>query len=135
MTTKKKRGRKPIRLSDKEIEQLGSLAAIGCTNDEISSVIGCSWDTLDRNYAEVIKKGRDTMKASLRRAQFKAALEGNSTMQIWLGKQLLGQKEPDRVWSGRVGAGVESTDPSTPATPLDGELHITLRIGDREIAT
>ena len=34
---------------------------------------------------------------SLRRAQFRAAIEDkNITMQIWLGKQYLGQREPDR---------------------------------------
>jgi hypothetical protein len=32
------------------------------------------------------------MNVSLRRAQFKAAKEGNVTMLIWLGKQRLGQK-------------------------------------------
>ena len=33
------------------------------------------------------------MKASLRRMQYKAAEGGNVTAQIWLGKQILGQKD------------------------------------------
>ena len=38
--------------------------------------------------------GRLVGRTSIRRAQYKAALDGNPTMLIWLGKQLLGQKEP-----------------------------------------
>ena len=34
---------------------------------------------------------------SLRRAQWKSAKSGNVTMQIWLGKQWLGQKEQSEV--------------------------------------
>ncbi len=33
---------------------------------------------------------------SLRRRQYSAAMDGNSTMLIWLGKQWLGQKEPEK---------------------------------------
>ena len=40
-----------------------------------------------------IEKGREHAKISLRRMQFKSAEGGNVTMQIWLGKQLLGQRD------------------------------------------
>jgi hypothetical protein len=52
-----------------------------------------SKDTLERNYAALIQKGKEEGKASLRRTQYLAAQKGNVTMMIWLGKQLLGQKE------------------------------------------
>ena len=39
-------------------------------------------------------QSRDRGLLSLRRAQIRAALDGNPTMLIWLGKQMLGQKEP-----------------------------------------
>lgn len=74
-------------------DQLRQLAAIQCTMKEMASVMEVSVDTLERNYAEIIKKGQDEGKSSLRRAQYKAAMGGNATMLVWLGKQLLGQKD------------------------------------------
>lgn len=76
-----------------DIRQIKELAEIQCTMGEIASVMGCSVDTLERRYAEVIKEGRDHGKSSLRRMQYKKALEGNPTMLIWLGKHYLDQKE------------------------------------------
>jgi transcriptional regulator with XRE-family HTH domain len=74
-------------------QQIESLARIGCTVAEIAAALGVSKDTLERNYAAPIEKGREHAKISLRRMQFKSAEAGNVTMQIWLGKQLLGQKD------------------------------------------
>lgn len=79
----------------KEIDgrQVERLAAIGCTVEEISSVLGCSKDTLERRFAAFIEKGRSEMKKSLRRSQIQLSKK-NPAMAIWLGKQYLGQREP-----------------------------------------
>ena len=69
------------------------LAAIGCKTTEISSIVGCSHDTLQRRFASEMEKGRSNLRASLRRWQIEAAKKGNVAMLIWLGKQLLGQTE------------------------------------------
>jgi hypothetical protein len=69
------------------------LAKIHCTMEEIGSVVGCSVDTLERRFADIIKKGREYGKSSLRRMQYHKAVMGNNTMLIWLGKQLLGQAD------------------------------------------
>lgn len=45
------------------------------------------------NFAEVYKKYSANGKISLRRYQFNLA-KTNASMAIWLGKQMLGQKEP-----------------------------------------
>jgi hypothetical protein len=74
-------------------QQVESLAGIGCTVAEIAAALGVSKDTLERNYAAPIEKGREQAIISLRRMQFKSAEAGNVTMQIWLGKQLLGQRD------------------------------------------
>lgn len=66
---------------------------MGCTNDELELLLGVSHDTLRRRYAEVIKKGRANLRAFLRGAQVAEAKKGNITMLIWLGKQLLGQRD------------------------------------------
>lgn len=85
-----KRGRPKIQL---DVKMLEGLARIGCTDEEMATLLGVSSDTLVRNYAESIKRGRAEMKMSLRRVQIRLAEEGNATMAIWLGKQNLGQKD------------------------------------------
>jgi hypothetical protein len=78
-------------------EELEKLAGIHCTMIEMATFFDCSVDTLERNYAEPIKKGKEKGKISLRRLQYQAAQKGNITMMIWLGKQLLGQKDISRL--------------------------------------
>lgn len=73
--------------------QVETLAQLHCTYEEIAAVVGCSTDTLKRRFADCIERGREHGKASLRRAQFRAALGGNATMLIWLGKQHLEQRD------------------------------------------
>ncbi len=82
---------RPRLVIDKDL--LEQLAKIQCTMEEIAAVLGCSVDTLERNFADVIKKGKDAGKASLRRLQWKGAQDGKPAMLIWLGKQVLAQKE------------------------------------------
>lgn len=82
-------------------EQFESLCAIQCTEEEILSVLNITDKTLNTwcnetygcNFSEIFKEKRQLGKASLRRMQWKTAEKGNVTMQIWLGKNLLGQKE------------------------------------------
>lgn len=76
-----------------DVEQIRELAMIQCTDGEIAAVMRVSVDTITRNYAEMIKEGRENGKSSLRRAQYKLALTGNAQMLIWLGRFYLGQKE------------------------------------------
>jgi hypothetical protein len=72
-----------------------SMAQIHCTQEEIAEVLGISVRTLQRRakFCRIYKKGREKGKASVRRMQFKSAEKGNVTMQIWLGKQILGQRD------------------------------------------
>ena len=82
-------------------EQIDELCKIQCTIAEIASVLGISVDTLQRRckeetgntFAVYLKEKSLTGNASLRRAQFKAALRGNTGLLIWLGKNMLGQKD------------------------------------------
>lgn len=69
------------------------LAALGCKTNEIAVVLGVSVDTLDRRFAEEMAKGRENLRISLRRWQLESAKKGNVVMQIWLGKQMLGQTD------------------------------------------
>ena len=74
-----------------------SLAKVGCTMEEIGLVVGCSVNTLERNFGDIIKEGKANLKHSLRRQQVKRANAGSDTMLIWLGKQLLGQKDKQEL--------------------------------------
>ena len=69
------------------------LASIHCTMEEIGSVVGCSVDTLERRFADIIKRGKDKGKSSLRRVMWQKAQDGNATMMIWLSKQHLGMSD------------------------------------------
>lgn len=86
----KKVGRPRKEIDEKQLQKLASML---CTMEEMGAFFDCSVDTLERNFADTIKKGRNLGKMSLRRMQFEKAQSGNTTMLIWLGKQILGQKD------------------------------------------
>jgi hypothetical protein len=50
----------------------------------------------DAKLSDTIEKARDEGRASLRRLQWQNATQGNVTMQIWLGKQILSQNDISR---------------------------------------
>ena len=76
-----------------DTEQIKKLAKLGATNKEIGDFFGCSADLIEKSYSEYLTKGRAEMKMRLRQLQWKSAEKGNVVMQIWLGKQILGQSE------------------------------------------
>ena len=79
------------------LTKLRQAAAEYATFEEIAAELGVSIATLQRHFADEIEAGWRRAKLSLRRAQFKAALRGNVVMQIWLGKQHLGQIDQSKV--------------------------------------
>lgn len=86
-----------------------NLCALQCTEEEICFFLDVSDKTLSGwckrtyggSFSEVYKQKRSVGKMSLRRMQWKLA-EKNPTMAIWLGKQYLGQREPERDINGRI---------------------------------
>ena len=85
---------KKYNIDTKKVEQL---ASFGCTNIEIGSFFGCSSDLLEKSYSEFLTKGREKGKIRLRQLQWKSAESGNTTMLIWLGKQLLNQADKQEI--------------------------------------
>ena len=92
------------------------LCALQATEEEVAQFLGCSVDTLarrcqedhDLSFAEYFAQKRGMGKVSLRRAQWQTAQKGNATMQIWLGKQYLGQKDKsEHQHSGPDGQAIE----------------------------
>lgn len=80
-------------LKEIDAKQVELLAGCGATTQEIASKLDCSKDTLERRFAAAIEKGRETGRMSLRGKQFERAMKGSDVMLIWLGKQLLGQRD------------------------------------------
>lgn len=63
--------------------------------------------------AEIIERGRALGRISLRRQQFKLLKAGSNTMAVWLGKQILGQRDK-----------VEQTLRTMPGDPLQIEADL-----------
>lgn len=82
---------RPVKMIDEKL--LEELCHIQCTMSEMASIFDVSIDTLANRYSDSIKKWQEGGKSSLRRMQWKKAMEGNVPMLIWLGKHLLGQKD------------------------------------------
>ncbi len=78
-----------------DYDAVKKLSSIQCTQEEIASYLGCSVDTLQRDneFCGIYKDGMNEGRASLRRKQWKAVEDGNTTMLVWLGKQYLKQKD------------------------------------------
>jgi hypothetical protein len=118
---KSTRGRPRIEI---DLELVKKLCSIQCTAEEIASLLDVSEDTLDlrlkdagyANFTEFHIKNRMVGKISLRRSQWKSSTNGNVTMQIWLGKQYLGQKEQPEQ------------------DPTDNSIDITISVKENENA-
>ena len=76
-----------------DTEQLTKLASFGCSNTEIAEFYGCDESLIRKSFSEYLTKGRAKGKIRLRQLQWKSAEKGNVSMQIFLGKNILGQKD------------------------------------------
>jgi hypothetical protein len=88
-------GRKPLEI---DFEQLEKLASLQCTDRELAAFFRCTTRTIEKRrkepaFKEALERGKAMGQISVRRAQMKLLEGGNATMGIWLGKQLLGQRD------------------------------------------
>jgi methylphosphotriester-DNA--protein-cysteine methyltransferase len=91
---------RPVRaFTPKDWETVDKLCQLMCTAEEIAGFLDVSVDTLyrrikethDLTFAEYLTQKRVGAQIALRRAQWQSAMNGNVAMQIFLGKQYLGQ--------------------------------------------
>jgi len=67
------------------------LAKLHCTNVEIARIVDCDPQTIENRFSDLVAKGKEEGKLSLRRAMFRSAVDnGNVAMMIWLSKNILG---------------------------------------------
>lgn len=91
-----------------DLVALEKLGTFWCTLDEVAAFFDVGTSTIDERltesitydfdgkqltFREIFEYGKGKGLASLRRTQMEKALTGNPTMLIWLGKQLLGQRD------------------------------------------
>jgi hypothetical protein len=86
------------RRSDIDLVELEKLCTLSCTDEEIAAWFGTSTRTIERRrrepkFAEIMARGKAKGRISVRRMQMKLLEQGNATMGVWLGKQLLGQRD------------------------------------------
>tara|TARA_R110000772_G_scaffold67589_1_gene150064 strand:- start:40 stop:435 length:396 start_codon:yes stop_codon:yes gene_type:complete len=74
-------------------EQVYELAKLHCTSKEMAEFFEVPLSTFTDNFRDIITKGRLETKQRLRAAQLKLAMNGDRTMLIWLGKNILGQTD------------------------------------------
>ena len=88
---KKKQMGRPIKDVDEKI--LANLSQIGCTQEEIGSIVVISARTLQRRFADLLDVNKNKGKASLRKKMYEKAIKGNDKLLIWLSKNMLGMSE------------------------------------------
>ena len=86
-TIKTKSMGRPKKELDEDV--IAKLSQIGCTQEEIGSVIGISARTLQRRYADLVSENKNIGKASLRKKLWEKALKGDPKLLIWLSKNEL----------------------------------------------
>src|SRR5262245_41880929 len=84
-----------------DLTELERLSAMQCTDEEIAAWFGLTTRTIERRrkkkaFAEVMERGRAKGRISVRRQQMKLLEQGNATMGVWLGKNILGQVDEVR---------------------------------------
>jgi hypothetical protein len=88
-----------------DFDDLNKLCQLQCTLVEVAGFFGCSEDTIELRikektgltFPEYLKSHGSEGKRSLRRLQYLSAMKGSVPMQIWLGKQWLGQRDSHDV--------------------------------------
>jgi len=79
--------------------KIGQLGMLDPLDKEVAAFVGITPDgyrKLKKRHPEIqqyLEEGRERGSTSIRRMQFKKAMEGDTTMLIWLGKQKLGQTD------------------------------------------
>lgn len=106
-------GRKAIEWSPEQQDQFKELCKIFCTREEVCSVMSVSEKTLNRlinkyfhdevapdkpksekiTFSDAFDYYSAPGRMSLRREQFRVAMDGDRQMLLWLGKQYLNQSE------------------------------------------
>src|SRR3990172_4869161 len=105
MMAKNQRGRPAKKL---DLVQIEAMAAIGLTMDEIGKILDVHRTTIwrraqeDPEFCNALEKGKAKLHVSLKRKMYEQGVrDGNTTMLIWLSKNLLGWSDKHE-YSGQI---------------------------------
>lgn len=91
---KAKTGPKSKHVADKiDKEDVIKLATMQCTMIEMADFLGCSVDTLERNFADSIKVGRSRGCISMKRKLYEKGMGGDLGAIIWWQKNFSGMSD------------------------------------------
>ena len=84
-----------------DLAELEKLCSLQCTDEELAAWFNVTTRTIERKrknakFAEVMNRGKAKGRISIRRMQMKLLEQGNATMGVWLGKNILGQVDEVR---------------------------------------
>ena len=131
MGKEKKVGRPKKEFDIKQVEIFGRFKA---TYETMADYFGVSEQTIRRNmqdedseFSKVYKKNYSFSKLKLSEAQFKVALEKlNPKMLIWMGKQHLGQREPEN--NAKININIDIPESIDDLSPVEiNELYNKLK--------
>ena len=90
-------GRPPYKFTKKQMDKIAEMAFDQCHTHTIAQVIGVSDETITENLSKFLKSKRAEGRAALHHKQVQAALEGENTMLVWLGKNALDQTDRQQI--------------------------------------
>lgn len=81
-----------------DLTELEKLCVLQCTQEELAAYFNVSTTTIEnrmkeKEFREIVERGKLKGLISVRRRQMQLLEAGNATMAVWLGKQLLGQRD------------------------------------------
>jgi hypothetical protein len=105
-----------------DVGELERLSAMQCTDEEIAAWFKVTTRTIERRrknraFADVMDRGKAKGRISVRRMQMKLLEQGNATMGVWLGKQILGQTDEIRHEISGIYLGVSMPGYGLPPQP------------------
>lgn len=107
-------------LADIDIEKVADLALRGASNNEIAHLLDVDDQTIINRFSKLLDKKRAERRVWLRDLQSNKAKQGDTTMLIWLGKNILDQTDKvEQQHSGGVTIKVEYEDVEPSAAESD----------------
>jgi hypothetical protein len=126
----------------KQVEIFGRLCA---TQEEMADYFDCSLSTIEKymtqkdpenisEFLRVYKRQEAEAKTSLRRMQMKKAIGGDNTLLIWLGKQLLGQRDKSDLETKNKNTNIEEKDQIDLSKLTDEEFNLYEQLLEKTIS-
>lgn len=113
-----------------DYKALYQLARIGSTEQEIRAMLGIPTWMLEGRLKVVMEAAKAQGRVALRKAQFRNALAGDSKMQVWLGREYLGQGKMEAADSVKLTTDIAQTCENAFASIIQ---DVTVQVDEEEV--